>query len=78
MIERKKTTPTVWANGLWNIFTQRKKYKIQCGECQHSYCDKVPFYSDTASSICSCCGAQNIWSHSEFNKHYDIELSKNK
>lgn len=70
--ERKRVHPyTMSANGLWNVFTQRKKYHIACGACRHSYTDKVSFLTDMASSLCPCCGAQNTWSHSEFSEWYD-------
>ena len=62
---------TLYANGLWNIFTNRKKYKIVCGECGYTYSDKVYFLTDDAISICPGCGVRNKWSHSEFNKFYE-------
>ena len=71
-----KTSPkTLQANGLWNIFSGKKKYIVTCGNCEHTYSDKVYFKSnDTASSICPCCNTQNTWSHSEWSKRYDSEL----
>lgn len=71
---KKQYTPIIWANGLWNHFTGRKKYHIQCGNCKHTYIDKVDFQTDIASSICPCCSAQNIWSHSGFAEAYNREL----
>jgi hypothetical protein len=74
-MERKTTGPaSIFANGLWNHFTGRKKYTIKCGECEHTWTDKVSFATDTASSLCPCCGAQNKWSHSQFERDYDREL----
>lgn len=65
----------LWANGLWNQFTGRKRYDITCGDCNHTYKDKVPFRIDTASSVCPCCGAQNTWSHSNFERSYNKQRS---
>jgi hypothetical protein len=77
MIERKRVAAAGYGgNGLWNIFTGRKKYSIVCGSCGHTWSDKVPFEAgDVASSICPCCGAQNIWSHSEFSKLYEKQIA---
>ncbi len=72
----KIVTPRVSASGLWNHFTGRKKYTIECGNCKHTYRDKVPFtMSDRASSICPACRAQNVWSHSAFHRAYENTLA---
>ncbi len=63
------------ANGLWNIFTGKKKYIITCGKCKFDYTDKVIFnIRDTAKSICPNCRTINKWSHSGFQKIYDKQL----
>lgn len=65
------------ANGLWNIFTGKKKYTVTCGNCGHSYQDKVVFSTtDVASSICPGCNAQNRWSHSTFQALHDAALKR--
>lgn len=76
MIERKRIHPAhLLANGLWNHFTGRKRYSIRCGQCEHSYTDKVLFSTgDRASSLCPACGAQNVWSHSQFERDYNREI----
>lgn len=69
----KQTIPKwIRANGLTgNPFTGKKKYRITCGECEHTYSDKVYFsYEINASSVCPCCGTQNKWSQFEFAKKY--------
>lgn len=59
------------ANGWYNHFTGRKKYEVQCGDCLHTYSDKVPFkLSDRASSICPACSIINVWSHRNFADAY--------
>ena len=75
-----KTSPqNLRANGLWNIFTGKKKYHITCGNCDHSYSDKVVFsIGDTASSVCPCCNAQNLWSHSKWDEFYSAQLERDK
>jgi len=71
----RKTPKYLTANGLWNVFTGNKKYNITCGNCSHTYKDKVPFSSgDIASSVCPCCNCQNIWSHSTWEKAYNTTL----
>lgn len=75
----RKRVNAAWygGNGLWNVFTGRKKYTIRCGDCQHTWTDKVSFATgDIASSICPCCGAQNTWLHSDFQKAYDADLKE--
>ncbi len=65
------------ANGLWNIFTGKKKYTIECGACNFTYTDKVIFnMGDAANSICPSCKNINVWSHSRFEKFYDRMLEK--
>ena len=67
----------LFANGLWNIFTGKKKYTIECGKCNFSYTDKVIFnMGDTARSICPNCKSINKWSHSTFNRYYDKIMGK--
>ena len=58
------------ANGLYNLFTGRKKYTITCGECSHRWPERVPFTVDTVSAVCPCCKAQNTWRHSLWLKRY--------
>jgi rRNA maturation endonuclease Nob1 len=66
-----KVPKSIYANGLYNIFTNKKKYRIECGACGHVWDDKVPMYVDRASSVCPCCGEQNVWSHSAFDAYYE-------
>ena len=69
------TTPHVWANGLWNPFTRKKKWRIECGSCQHSWDEKVPVNNrDEMSAVCPCCGEQNRWSLANFLEHYEKQL----
>lgn len=64
------------ANGLWNIFTKRKRYTVLCGGCPHTYRDKVSFDTDRATSLCPACGTLNMWKHSDWQRHYDQEIAK--
>ena len=57
------------ANGLWNHFTGKKKWRITCGECQHTWYEKVPI-QETCSAICPNCHTQNIWSAIAFERAY--------
>ena len=67
------------ANGLWNIFTGKKKYTIKCGKCNFAYKDKVIFdMGDIARSICPNCKIVNKWSHSGFNRYYNKMLEEGK
>ena len=70
--------PRLWANGLRNPFTNKKKYTIQCGNCKHTWDEKVPDLVDEASAVCPSCGAQNMWSHSEFGRRYESWLEQQK
>lgn len=77
MMERAVVAPSrVVANGLWNHFTSRKAYTVVCGNCDHSYRDKVPFVTDEASSLCPSCGARNRWSHSWFADWYNQNVAR--
>lgn len=69
----KTVTPLLRANGLWNHFTGRKKWRITCGECQHTWDEKVPI-QERCSSICPCCHSQNVWSASAFENAYTSTL----
>lgn len=62
------------ANGLWNVFTNKKKYTITCGNCSHTYSDKVYFIIDDASSICPNCKKRNKWKHSAWEKTYNEQM----
>jgi hypothetical protein len=56
------------ANGhAGNIFTRKKKWRITCAECDHTWDDKVPIM-ETCSSICPNCKTQHKWSYSQFFK----------
>lgn len=62
------------ANGLWNHFTGKKKYEIECGNCLYTYSDKVHFaFSNNARSLCPACGVVNKWKHSDFQRIYDLQ-----
>ncbi len=58
------------ANGLYNIFTGKKKWQITCGNCEHVWYEKVPLV-DMCSAICPCCRQQNVWDSGEFMRKYD-------
>jgi hypothetical protein len=64
----------LFANGLWNPFTHRKKYTVVCGECEHTFDEKVSFVTDNATAVCPACGALNYWLHSDWQKSYDEQL----
>ena len=69
----------VWANGLWNPFTRKKKWRIECGNCQHLWDEKVPVGDhDEMSAICPCCHEQNVWSLSGFTEKYKQQLEERK
>lgn len=76
MQPRKQITPkSVAANGLQNPFTGMKRWTIRCGECSHSYRDRIPV-AEPCSSLCPGCGAQNIWSGIAFGRLYDQHLEE--
>jgi len=66
----KQATPTVRANGLWNHFTGKKRWVITCGECAHTWAEKV-FIVEPSSAICPCCHTQNVWSAAAFERAYE-------
>ena len=68
------TPYAVSANGLWNPFTQRKRFTVTCGSCDHTYKDKVICQTDKLSSICPNCRRLNIWSLSVFTDRYEKYL----
>jgi len=68
---------SIEANGFWNCFTNRKKYRITCGDCGYEYKDKVCFSKDEAASTCPECKTLNIWSHSNFKAAYDKNFPEN-
>lgn len=70
----KVTALYVQANGLWNHFTGRKKWRITCGECEHVWDEKVPI-QEQCSAVCPCCHAQNVWSASLFADRYERHLN---
>lgn len=66
------TPHNIIINGLYNIFTGRKKYGIECGYCLHTYNDKLPLkLSDRATSICPACKIINVWSHKKAANYFD-------
>lgn len=67
---RKQVNPSLEANGLCNPFTNTKKWTITCGNCQHSWKEKIPC-TEICSALCPCCGAQNLWSLPKFIMHYN-------
>ena len=34
------------ANGLWNIFSGKKKWTVTCGNCHYTWSDKLPIVED--------------------------------
>lgn len=70
---REVVVPDVYANGFWNHFTGKKKWRIKCGKCSHGWSEKVPI-QEPCSAICPCCGAQNKWSAIAFQKAYEASL----
>jgi hypothetical protein len=62
------TPAKLWANGLWNPFTKRKRYTIQCGNCNHIYREYISFLDDLAISKCTNCNTKNKWNHSDYIK----------
>lgn len=46
------------ANGLWNHLTEKKKWTITCGVCEHTWSEKVPIH-DLCSAICPACRTIN-------------------
>lgn len=65
------------ANGLWNVFTNRKKWTVSCGNCGHSWQEKV-LIVERCSAICPCCRTQNVWSAQAWQEYYNriLEASK--
>lgn len=57
------------ANGLYNPFTNKKKWQITCGKCEHSFSEKL-IVNEICSAICPCCKTQNKWSYSLFMRIY--------
>jgi hypothetical protein len=60
----------VQANGLINPFTNKKKWRITCGKCNHTWDERCPIM-EPSSAICPACREQNIWSYNEFVRHYN-------
>ncbi len=73
-VMRKVTTPKILSEyNLWNHFTGNKYLFIICGNCGHSWDEKVTT-RDICSAICPCCGAQNKWSHVVICKQFEKYL----
>lgn len=73
---RKQVTPkSISANGLWNPWTRRKRFSLECGDCDHTYDDKIPIMGEAASSLCPCCGAQNKFSLAAWLKLYESNVA---
>jgi hypothetical protein len=66
-------TPIVSGNGFWNHFTGKKKWTITCGNCEHTWSEKVPI-QETCSAVCPCCNEQNKWSASKFQAAYEAKI----
>ena len=60
---------------LWNPFTGKKKYIIQCHNCSHIYVERVPWlnHTDRASSVCPRCRELNVWNHAAFVKSIQLQ-----
>lgn len=69
------TPRDIIANGLWNIFTGRKKWQICCGKCQHFWIEKIPIAAEPCSAICPNCREQNLWSSCDFAEMYENEIA---
>jgi hypothetical protein len=70
---------SIIANGLWNPFTGCKKFQITCGECSHTYFDKIPCAGvDEASSRCTKFALVAVWSFSEWMRDYESMIENNK
>jgi hypothetical protein len=59
------------ANGLCNPFTNKKKWRITCGHCRHTWDEKVPVV-ERCSAICPCCAKQNTWSATRWMEQYKL------
>ena len=55
---------------LFNPFSSYKKMTIECGECGHTYKDKI-YLKSIGSSYCPGCHTQNCWSMAELAKFID-------
>tara|TARA_Y100000034_G_C6807667_1_gene362780 strand:- start:46 stop:264 length:219 start_codon:yes stop_codon:yes gene_type:complete len=64
---------SIEANGLYNPFTGKKKWRITCGKCRHTWDEKVPI-QERCSAVCPSCKEQNVWSASRFQKAYDKQI----
>lgn len=75
---RKKCSPDfVGANGLCNPFTNTKKWTITCGECRHTWKEKIPL-AELVSALCPCCLVQNTWSAADFFDQYNDFIERTK
>lgn len=65
----------VSANGLCNIFTGRKKWTITCGNCHHTWVERVPI-AKNCSAVCvnPNCRAQNVWPIAVFWQAYEQQF----
>ncbi len=58
------------ANGIYNPFTNKKKWQIGCGACDGWWIDKIPV-SEPSVAICPICGAKNRWSIEKWAKLFE-------
>jgi len=65
------------ANGLWNIFSGKKKWTVTCGNCHYTWSDKLPIVEDI-TAICPHCKKLNGWSASAFQRMYNENLAMRK
>lgn len=61
------------ASGLQNPFTNKKKWRITCGNCEHRWDEKVPI-GEPSSAICPYCKELNMWSYNYFAEQYEKDI----
>lgn len=62
-----------WVGGnglLGGIFSNAKKWTVNCGACEHTWKEKIPL-NNIVSAICPACRAQNKWSLKQWFQMYE-------